>query len=222
MAFGMAQAAHLDGSWGTIAALIASDGTAAHPVPRKLAEPHAPLRDLADAIHGLCMLHGRYPGAIDHAVAGNGDAVADAWLAESAGAFTAERGYLAQLTAAAGPLPSTPGQAESEAAIIAQAHALDMLAQSDRSGCAIGAAIALILDWRAIRRVLDAAALRLGLLPPPITFPLDADTISLVAALTGTAGGVERAMAFGAQQVLAQHRGLWDLLDARRSARDLQ
>jgi len=27
-------------------------------------------------------------------------------------------------------------------------------------------------------------------------------------------------MAFGAQQVFAQHRGLWDLLEARSSARD--
>lgn len=220
MAFGMVQAAHRDGSWGTIAALVASDGTAAHPLPRALAEPGAPLRDMADAIHGLCMLHGRYPGAIDHAVAaGNHDPVAVAWLTEAAAAFTAERGYLAQLTAAAGPLPSTPGQAESEAAIVSQSHALDMLAQSGRNGCAIGASIALILDWRAIRAVLDAAALRLSVLPPPLGFPLDADTVSVIAELAA-APGVERAMAFGAQQVLAQHRGLWELLDARRSARD--
>jgi hypothetical protein len=219
MAFGMVQAAHLDGSWGTIAALVAGDGTAAHPLPRVLGQPGAPLRDVADSIHGLCMLHGRHPGAIDHAVAGNSDPVAAAWLGEAAAAFTTERGYLAQLTAAAGPLPSTPGQAESEAAIVSQSHALDMLAQSDRNGCAIGASIALILDWRAIRTVLDAAALRFGVLPPPLGFPLDADTVSVIAALA-TAPGVERAMAFGAQQVLAQHRGLWDLLDARRSARD--
>ena len=221
MAFGMAQAQHLDGGWGTIAALVAADGTAAHPAARALAGPQASLRDVADAIHGLCMLHGRHPGAIDHALAGNGDAVADAWLADAADAFTAERGYLARLTAAAGPLPSTPGQAESEAAIVAQSHALDMLAQSDRHGCAIGASIALILDWRSIREMLDTAALRFGVLPPSLSFPLDVDTVSMVAALSA-APGVERAMAFGAQQVLAQHRGLWDLLDARRSARDGQ
>ena len=44
-------------------------------------------------------------------------------------------------------------------------------------------------------------------------------TMSLVAALT-TSPGIERAMTFGAQQVLAQHRALWDLLEARKSARD--
>jgi hypothetical protein len=31
---------------------------------------------------------------------------------------------------------------------------------------------------------------------------------------------MERAMLFGAQQVFAQHRGLWDLLEARTSARN--
>jgi len=219
MAFGMAQASQLDGGWGTIAALVAADGTATHPVATALAQPTAPLRDVADAIHALCMLHGRHPGAIDHAVASNADPLAEAWLAEAAHAFTGERAYLAQLTAAAGPLPSTPGQSETEAAIVAQSHALDMLAQSDRNGCAIGASVALILDWRAVRAVLDAAALRLGVLPAWLALPLDADTVSLVAALA-TSAGVERAMAFGAQQVLAQHRALWDLLDVRRSARD--
>jgi hypothetical protein len=219
MAFGMAQASQLDGGWGTIAALVSADGSTAHPVAHALTGPAAAIRDVADAIHALCMLHGRHPGAIDHAAASNGNAVAEAWLAEAAHAFTVERGYLAQLTAAAGPLPSTPGQAETEAAILAQRHALDMLAQSGRAGCAIGASIALVLDWRAIRAMLDAAALRLGVLPAWLGLPLDADTMSLVAALT-TSPGIERAMIFGAQQVLAQHRALWDLLDARKSARD--
>jgi hypothetical protein len=30
---------------------------------------------------------------------------------------------------------------------------------------------------------------------------------------------MERAISFGAQQILAQHRGLWDLLEARQLAR---
>ena len=34
------------------------------------------------------------------------------------------------------------------------------------------------------------------------------------------APGVERALAFGAQQVLAQHRGLWALLESRAAARE--
>src|SRR3546814_2614855 len=38
-----------------------------------------------------------------------------------------------------------------------------MLAESDRHGCALGAAIALTLDWRTIRVLLDISALRLDL-----------------------------------------------------------
>jgi hypothetical protein len=37
--------------------------------------------------------------------------------------------------------------------------------------------------------------------------------------LAGTPA-TERAITFGAQQLLAQHRGLWSLLDARASARN--
>ena len=38
-------------------------------------------------------------------------------------------------------------------------------------------------------------------------------------ATLGDAAPVERAMLFGAQQLALQHRGLWDLLEARRQAR---
>lgn len=219
MAFGMAKAAQIDGNWDVIVTLVDSDGTSAHPVAHRLTRTDAPIRDVADAVHCLCMLYGRYPGAIDHAIASNRQEVAAAWLSAAADAFAAERSYLARLTAAAGPLPSTPGQQETESTIAAAAHALEMLAQSGRVGCAIGASVALALDWRAVREVLDSAALRLGVLPAPIEFPLDVDTMSMIAALS-TTSGTDRAMAFGAQQLLAQHRGLWDLLDARRSARD--
>ena len=37
--------------------------------------------------------------------------------------------------------------------------------------------------------------------------------------MLGAQPSAERAMAFGARQLLAQHRGLWDLLEARASAR---
>ena len=63
-----------------------------------------------------------------------------------------------------------PGGAGSETAILAQRAALATLAQSDRRGCALGAALAFAADWASIRTVLDAAAKRLGVdlaaLPP--------------------------------------------------------
>ena len=115
-------------------------------------------------------------------------------------------------------MPSTPGQAASEAAVAAQRHALDMLAQSDRNGCADGTAIALALDWPGIRSVLDLLAGRLGIDPPASQLPPAFETATMIDALAGTLS-VERAMVFGAQQMLAQHRGLIDLLEARASAR---
>ena len=221
MAFHSALGQRIGGSWGTIATLASVDGTATHPMPRVLASPQVAVRDLADAVHSLCTLHGRHPGVIDHAVVHSSQPAAQDWLEAAADGFTNERTYLARLTAAAGPLPSTPGQAESEAAIAGQRHALDMLAQSGRTGCATGAAIALVLDWVAIRETLDVAARRFGIEPPASILPDEMETASLVSALSETPA-IERAMAFGAQQILAQHRGLWDLLEARASARNHQ
>jgi hypothetical protein len=221
MAFDSALGQRIGGSWGTIATLASVDGTATHSLPRALTAALAAKRDLADAVHALCALHGRHPGVIDHAVVHNRQDTAQDWLEAAAYGFTVERAYLARLTALAGPLPSTPGQAESEAAITGQRHALDMLAQSDRTGCATGAAITLVLDWAAVRTMLDAAAVRFGIDPPDSFLPDDMETASLVSALSETPA-IERAMAFGAQQILAQHRGLWDLLEARAGARNHQ
>lgn len=218
MPFDTAQIARLGGTWGAMGSLVASDGSANHPYLQRLAENLAPLRDLADAAHFICVLHGRQPGVIDHALAHARVPLERDWLEAGADAFATERAYLVRIVAAAGPLPSTPGHAESESAAHAQRHALDMLAQSDRAGCAAGAALALAIDWATIREVLDAVATRLGLNIPVSTLPLAAETLSVVDALAREPA-MERAMLFGAQQVFAQHRGLWDLLEARTSAR---
>ncbi len=211
--------APLGACWTTIASLAEADGSAHHPMVRRLTEPQVPVRDIADAVLALCMLHGRQPGVLDHALTRNTMAAAQGWIEVAVEAFAVERALLARLASAAGPLPSTPGQAESEGAIIGQRHALDMLSQSDRTGCAFGASVALVIDWEAIRAVLDAAAHRFGLVPQASRMPLEVETATVVASASDRPAA-ERAMAFGAQQVLAQHRGLWDLLEARASARD--
>ncbi len=94
-----------------------------------------------------------------------------------------------------------------------------MLAHSDRAGCATGAAVALVIDWYAFRDVMDAAATRFGVTPPAMALPDEIEVATIVAALSDSSA-LQRAMGFGAQQVFAQHRGLWDLLEARASARD--
>jgi hypothetical protein len=93
-----------------------------------------------------------------------------------------------------------------------------MLAESDRQGCAMGAAIALTLDWRTIRVLLDISAQRLELAAPRCTLPDLRDTARVATHIADTPA-VERAIVFGAQQLIAQHSGLWDLLAARAASR---
>lgn len=202
----------------TIFALVAADGTAAAPWPAALLGPAMSLTDLADAVHAICALHASAPGIIEMALKSAEQTPFLELLAEAAAAFVRERMALAALTAAVGPLPSTPGHAECEAAIAGQQHALTMLAQSGRAGCAIGAALAFVCDWHAIRPILNVAAARVGAAPIPHAVT-DPEGIATHLRNKPQPTGTERAMTFGAQQLLAQHRGLWQLLDARASAR---
>ena len=199
---------------------VDAEGTAGHSYAKApgLLTGREAVRNLADAAHYLCVLHGRFPGVIEHAAAKTAHPAAQGWLATAAEGFAAERSLLTRLAVAAGPLPSTPGQAECEATVLQQRHALEMLSQSERSGCALGAALALALDWRAIRGVLDLAARRVSIEPQICTLPNEDETRT-VAMIVAESPAYERAMVFGAQQLLAQHRGLWDLLEARQSAR---
>ena len=93
-----------------------------------------------------------------------------------------------------------------------------MLGASDRAGCPIGAAMALLLDWPSLRSVLDCVATRLGVEVRPSALPMHRDSATVIAALAESVA-FERAMLFGAQQMLAQHHALWQLLEARSAAR---
>ncbi len=200
--------------------LVSTEGSASHPYPDSsaLLTSDRSMRNLADATHFIGLLHGRYPGVIDHASQRIVHPVARGWMYRALAGFSVERMYLTRLVVAAGPLPSTLGQAQSEAAVSGQTHALTTLAQSERNGTALGATLALVLDWRPIRRVLDASAQRFGLQPPPLDLPDLEDTLTVAVAAAETPG-IERAIAFGAQQLLIQHRGLWGLLETRDAAR---
>ncbi|HEX8061960.1 MAG TPA: hypothetical protein VF535_01980 [Allosphingosinicella sp.] len=199
---------------------LAEHGTAAHAFaasPQLLRTPTAG-RDLADLIHYLCVLHGRYPGLIDHAAAREPEPDARSWLANATYAFAGERAYLARLAVAAGPVPSTPGAAGTDAAVLGQRHAMETLALSERRGCALGAAMALVLDWAVIRTCLDAAAARFGMDSPDYPSADQGEVVRLADGYAAAAP-VQRALLFGAQQILVQHHGLWDLLEARQQAR---
>lgn len=204
---------------GTIMALAGTDSCAHHPFVPRLLGARAAGRDLADAIHALCAVHGRANMLFEAAARQRIPDVDHRWLDDAAAAIAAERGYLAALTAAVGPLPSTPGQAESDSAFAALRHAFDTLAGSDRLGCATGAAIALLIDWQTFRRICDTAAGRVGVEIPQSELP-DEGAIVRLSAAAGASAAVHRAMRFGAQQAFAQHRGLLCLIEARATARD--
>jgi hypothetical protein len=203
-----------------VAALVAHDGSASHPYSASAAllDGAEATRNLSDAAHFLCLLHGRYPGVIDHAGERVAHPAAREWMYRATAGFGIERAYLTRLVVAAGPLPSTLGQAQSEAAVTGQTHALSILSQSDRRGTALGAACALILDWRTVRVVLDASAQRFSVDAPLLDLPTAEETLAVAGAVAETPG-IERAISFGAQQLLVQHRGLWDLLETRMMAR---
>jgi hypothetical protein len=202
-------------------ARVAENGCARHPHIAALLDStdYNAARDLADAVHLLCNIHGRHPGMIEIALSLCPKGPAQAWLTRAAEGFERERLYLVRLTSAVGPMPSTPGAAETENVLSSQRNALETLARSERKGCALGAATALIGDWWPVRRMLDRAAMRAGLDCPAPSLPDEASIVEVIGAATeGPAS--DRALAFGAEQLLLQHRGLFDLLEARASARD--
>jgi hypothetical protein len=200
--------------------LAAAEGSAGHPYTHSFELNADPLatRNLADVLHLLSFLHGAHPGLLEFAALRNVAPEADGWFRQAVEGFAVERAYLAQLIVVAGPAPSTHGEADTAQAVLGQRQALETMAASDRFGCAIGAVAALLFDWQSIRAVLDTAAVRIGINVPPSELPDDRTTSAMLNALPPHPR-LDRALAFGARQLLVQHHGLWDLLEARARAR---
>lgn len=175
--------------------------------------------DIADIAHFLCILHGRHPGVVDHAATRIAEPEARDWLVQAIEGFTAERAFITKLTVAAGPVSGVVVNDQSNATVLGQRKALDMLSQSDRKGCALGASFALVVDWQSFRPQLEQIAVRLGVEPRPHILPTNQSTQALKNILSQSTQ-VERAIGFGVDQILSQHRGLWQLLEARKNARD--
>jgi len=199
---------------------VSTQGSDTAPYVRLIEEDFSTLSgpDIADIAHFLCILHGRHPGVIDNAATKTVDDAARDWLVQATDGFAAERAFLTKLTVAAGPISGVSMDDQSNAAVLGQRKALEMLSQSDRSGCAIGAAIALVADWHFIRNILELIALRVGVEARSSILPTVRETSDLNSRLAQTPA-LERALNFGAEQLLNQHRGLWQLLEARRNMR---
>ncbi len=207
----------------SLVAALAQGSSETHDAVVALVDRIQPARavDLADAAHYLCLLHGRYPGLIDYAATRSADPKVGKWLAHACEAFVGERALLTRLTVAAGPITSTPGQDRCTPAIINLRGALNALSQSDRQGCALGAAFALALDWAGVRAVMDIIAERTGLDVRPCALPSPEETLAMAEELSENCA-IGRAIGFGASQMLIQHRQFWDMLAERASLRRLQ
>lgn len=198
---------------------VAANGSRSHPYawgPALTSGPEAG-RNLADAIHFLCALHGRHPSLVELVAMRSLEPEARDWLGAASETFARERGFLARLAVAAGPAPTTPGGGAA-ATVATQRAALTTLAQSERRGCALGAAFALMLDWAVIREMLQAAAERFAL-PPLYVDPIDPAAVDAACEAVCRSVALRRAVLFGAEQVALQQRGLWELLWARALAR---
>jgi len=66
--------------------------------------------------------------------------------------------------------------------------------------------------------LLDRAAARVGTEAPAPSLPDESSVVAIVDQATANPGSA-RALAFGGEQMLLQHRALFDLLEARAEAR---
>ena len=171
---------------------------------------------IADIAHFINISHGRHPGVVDHAADKIADDAARRWLVQAIDGFAAERTFLNRLTVEAGPIRRRPGQDKVTALIKSQSKSFEMLATSDRKGCAAGAALAFVIDWHQTRAILDRISLHIAMEPPAISLP-DIAACADVADRIVQNDAYRRAMGFGAEQLLAQQRGLWQLIAARHA-----
>lgn len=183
---------------------------------RDLRSPMKAVRSalVADIANFLNLSHGEIPGIVDNAATKIRDNIAQEWLFQSINAFRAERNYLNKMAVAAGPVRRMRGQEKITAILTTQARSFEMLTTSDRYGCPAGAAFGFILDWQETRPFLMELARTLGIAMHENPFPSPQMTYELANKLA-VDGIVRRAISFGAEQIVAQQRGLWKLIAAR-------
>ncbi|MFC3713614.1 DUF6975 family protein [Sphingoaurantiacus capsulatus] len=183
-----------------IATAAAATRSHAHAVSVALASSDDPSR--VEALHFFALLHAERPSVA--AMAASVDP--DRWLASFAERFEAERAWIGRSTITVAA-PRRTDLSRHEHLVRGQREAMLTLARSDRAGCALGAVAALAADWPALRSALA------GEVPEHA----DIEIATAIAAVAHSPAS-RRAIGFGAAQMTAIHRTLWDLLEARQAA----
>lgn len=169
----------------------------------------------ADVLHHLGLLYGTRPNFFDIIEVYTPVELRD-WLTLARDSFAYERSLVTKLVVAAGPPPARIGQTRVSTAVDSARHALLTLAGSERLGCALGAAGALVLDWAAVGHLLRqiAATLDIEAIQPAYTKPSVTDCYNMLE-IAATLPAGERAVLFGFQALLSQHRAFWDIVASR-------
>lgn len=179
---------------------IAASATRAHPYANRLGSGAPGTAMFADAAHFFALLHAERPSAPAAADRGGHE-----WLESFTDAFDRERSWLMRVAAAGVPRRFELGR--HELLVRRQREAMLTLVGSDRAGCALGAVVALAADWPAVRQALA---------PEEPAREVDSGLADVLAAAAVTPAA-RRAIGFGVVQMLAVHRQLWDLLEAREA-----
>lgn len=180
---------------------IAASATRAHPHAARVGACAVGSPAVADAVHFFTLLHAARPSVPSAADLGDID-----WIDDFTAAFDQERVWLTRAAILAGR-PRLRDLTRHELIVRSQREAMLTLARSERSGCALGAVAALAADWPAVREALARDR------PAGDPDPAIVDAIAAAAVTPGA----RRAIGFGIVQMLAVHRTLWDLLEAREA-----
>ncbi|APG62750.1 hypothetical protein LPB140_08055 [Sphingorhabdus lutea] len=172
----------------------------------------------ADICHFLNLCHGQQPGVVDYAENKITGDEAKIWAAKAAIGFGKERDLLNQLTIAAGPPARQAGHDMALHLTQDQPKNLAMLASSDRKGCALGCAMGFVADWHIIRDLLNSLSMKFDLPKSELTLPSIAETME-ICVIEGNGPALQRAIRFGFEQVCAQQKGFWAIIDARHQQR---
>lgn len=178
-----------------------------------------PLQAIADTAHFLAILHGQLPSVLEIARL-HTDEPAASWLRTAGQAFDQDRRWIVGLATMTGGALDLHGLTTAEQVVRDQRDAMLTLAKSNRTGCAIGAAVTLMLDWHAVRASLPRAAQHLGYdRRDRLSDPWPLDGVMEVLADFADDVRVRRAIEFGSVQLASLHAQLFDLLEARHAQR---
>lgn len=174
--------------------------------------------DVADLAHALTVTHGGLPNIFDLASLRSDAQSLRNHLVTCSNSFQDWRRFLSALTSKAGPAPSLTDDAAHMVSLVQTKQGIQLLGESERKGCAIGAAFAMLNDWQIVLPESFKFAARLDIVEGIALPPRTSAIIEEMECLEPSAAEL-RAMSFGADQFYQLNDAFFRHLEARRKAR---